>query len=297
VDLGEVRVELFGMLVISGVMNGAIYGLVALGFVLVYKASAVLNFAHGYMLLFGAYLFWFFKVTVGLPLWVAMGAAVAAGFAGGALIERLTLRRLIGQPLISMITVTIFLALVLEGLVSMIWGTYPLQHFAAFPESSLRLGKIVLTTQSLIAFGLALLSAGALIVFFRFTRIGLAMRGVAEGHQIMQSMGISVRRILNISWGLAGVAATIGGILMGSTLGFQLGMSHIGLLAIPAAFVGGLESPEGAILGGLLIGLVESIVSGYVGNAAGVPAAFAVLIVTMLFRPYGFFGLERIERV
>jgi branched-chain amino acid transport system permease protein len=285
------------MLVISGVMNGAIYGLVALGFVLVYKASAVLNFAQGYMLLLGAYLFWFFRVTVGLHLVVAMLAAVVAGFIVGALIERLTLRRLIGQPLISMITVTIFLSLVLEGLVSMIWGTYPLQHVAAFPESTLRFGKIVLTTQNLVAFALALVAAGALIVFFRYTRIGLAMRGVAEGHQIMQSMGISVRRILNISWGLAGVAATVGGILLGSTLGFQLGMSHIGLLAIPAAFIGGLESPEGAILGGLLIGLIESIVSGYVGNAAGVPASFAILIAMMLVRPYGFFGLERIERV
>lgn len=285
------------MLVISGVMNGAIYGLVALGFVLIYKASAVLNFAQGYMLLLGAYLFWFFKVKLGLHLALATLLAIGAGFLLGVLIERLTLRRLIGQPLISMITVTIFLALVLEGLASMIWGTYPLQHVALFPDATLRMGKMLVTTQSLLAFGLALVAAGALIALFRYTRIGLAMRGVAEGHQIMQSMGISVRKILNVSWGLAGIAATVGGILLGGTFGFQLGLSQVGLLAIPAAFIGGLESPEGAILGGLLIGLVESIVSGYVGNAAGVPAGFAVLIATMLFRPYGFFGLERIERV
>jgi branched-chain amino acid transport system permease protein len=290
-------VELFGMLVVSGLMNGAIYGLVALGFVLVYKASAVLNFAQGYMLLLGAYLFWFFRASLGLHLVLAMLLAMAAGFLIGALIERLTLRRLIGQPLISMITVTIFLSLVLEGLVSMIWGTYPLQHVTVVRDTSFRLGGMVLTAQSLAAFGLALGVAGALVAFFRYTRMGLAMRGVAEGHQIMQSMGISVRRILNLSWGLAGVAATVGGILMGGTLGFQLGLSHIGLLAIPAAFIGGLESPEGAILGGLLIGLAESVISGYLGNAAGVPAAFAILLATMLFRPYGFFGLERIERV
>lgn len=289
--------QLFAMLVISGAMNGAVYGLVALGFVLIYKSSAVLNFAQGYMLLLGAYVFWFFRVTVGLPLWAALPLSMVAGFTMGVAIERLTLRRLIGQPLISMITVTIFLALVLEGLVSMIWGTYPLRHVTVFQDSALQLGGIVVTTQSLLAFGLALLVAAALIAFFRFTRIGLAMRGVAEGHQIMQSMGISVRRILSISWGLAGIAATIGGILLGGTLGFQLGLSHIGLLAIPAAFIGGLESPEGAILGGLLVGLSESIVSGYLGNAAGVPAAFLILIGTMLFRPYGFFGLERIERV
>lgn len=285
------------MLVLSGVMNGAVYGLVALGFVLVYKASAVLNFAQGYLLLLGAYLFWFFRASLGLPLPLALLVAMAGGFVVGALVERLTLRRLIGQPIISMITVTIFLSLVLEGLVSLIWGTYPLQHVSVFPDRALRVGNLALTTQSVLACTLALAVAGALIAFFRFTRLGLAMRGVAEGHQIVQSMGISVRRILNVSWGLAGIAATIGGILMGGTLGFQLALSQIGLLAIPAAFIGGLESPEGAILGGLLIGLVESIVSGYVGNAAGVPAAFVVLIATMFFRPYGFFGLERIERV
>ncbi len=287
----------FGMIIMSGLLNGAIYGLVALGFVLIYKCSSVLNFSQGHMLLLGSYVFWFFKSALGLPLPLSLLLAVGSGFLTGVLIERITLRKLIGQPLISMITVTIFLSLVLEGLVSMIWGTYPLQHVRIFSGSPVNLGGIVLTTQNLFAFGLAMATALALILFFRFTRLGLAMRGVAEGHQIMQSMGISVKRILNISWGIAGIAATIGGIILGSTLGFQLSLSHIGLLAIPAAFIGGLESPEGAILGGLLIGLSESVISGYLGNAAGVPAAFIILIVVMLFRPYGFFGLEKIERV
>jgi branched-chain amino acid transport system permease protein len=289
--------EFLGMIVVSGLINGAIYGLVALGFVLIYKSSSVLNFSQGHMLLLGAYLFWFFKSALGLDLFLSLFLSMGSGFVMGVLIERLTLRRLIGQPLISMITVTIFLSLVLEGLVSVIWGTYPLQHITLFSSTSLRVGRIVLTTQNLFTFAIALAAATALILFFRFTRLGLAMRGVAEGHQIMQSMGISVKKILNVSWGIAGIAATIGGILMGGALGFQLSLSHIGLLAIPAAFIGGLESPEGAILGGLMIGLSESVVSGYLGNAAGVPAAFIILIVVMLFRPYGFFGLERIERV
>lgn len=289
--------EFLGKIIIAGLMNGAIYGLVAIGFVLIYKSSSVLNFSQGYMLLLGAYIFWFFRGSLKLDLLSSLLLAMPAGFLMGILIERLTLRPLIGQPLISMITVTIFLALVLEGLVSLIWGTYPLQQITIFSRGSLKIGNIILTTENLWVFGLALGAMLALILFFRFTRLGLAMRGVAEGHQIMQSMGISVKKILNISWGIAGIAATIGGILMGGTLGFQLGLSHIGLLAIPAAFIGGLESPEGAILGGLLIGLVESIVSGYLGNAAGVPATFIILIVVMLIRPYGFFGLEKIERV
>lgn len=278
-------------------MNGSIYGLVAIGFVLVYKSSSVLNFSQGYMLLLGAYIFWFFRGSLKLDLLLSLVLALPAGFLMGILIERITLRPLIGQPLISMITVTIFLSLVLEGLVSLIWGTYPLEQITIFARGTVNIGGIALTSENLWVFGLALGAMLALILFFRYTRLGLAMRGVAEGHQIMQAMGISVKRILTISWGIAGVAATIGGVLMGGTLGFQLGLSHIGLLAIPAAFIGGLESPEGAILGGLLIGLVESVVSGYLGNAAGVPATFIVLIVVMLMRPYGFFGLEKIERV
>ena len=268
----------------------------AIGFVLIYKSSSVLNFSQGYMLPLGAYIFWFFKGSLKLDLLPSLLLALPSGFLMGILIERLTMRPLIGQPLISMITVTIFLSLVLEGLVSLIWGTYPLQQITILPRGSVKVANIVLTTENLFAFGLALGSMIALLLFFRYTQTGLAMRGVAEGHQIMQSMGISVRRIFSISWGIAGIAATLGGILMGGTR-IQLGLSHIGLLAIPAAFIGGLESPEGAILGGLLIGLVESVVSGYLGNAAGVPATFVVLILVMLIRPYGFFGLERIERV
>jgi branched-chain amino acid transport system permease protein len=289
--------EFFGKIVIAGLMNGSIYGLVAIGFVLVYKSSAVLNFSQGYMLLLGAYIFWFFRGSLKLDVFLALILAIPSGFVMGIVIERLTLRPLIGQPLLSMITVTIFLSLVLEGLVSLIWGTYPLEQITILSRGTLDVGGIILTRENVFAFGLALGAMIALILFFRYTRLGLAMRGVAEGHQIMQSMGISVKNIFSISWGIAGVAATAGGVLMGGTLGFQLALSHIGLLAIPAAFIGGLESPEGAILGGLLIGLIESFVSGYVGSAAGVPATFVVLIVVMLVRPYGFFGLERIERV
>jgi len=289
--------EFFGKIVISGLMNGAIYGLVAIGFVLIYKASSVLNFSQGYMLLLGAYIFWFFKGSLKFDLFSSLLVAIPLGFLMGILIERLTLRPLIGQPLVSTITVTIFLSLAIEGLVSLIWGTYPLQQIPAFFRGSLKVGKINLTTEALFAFVFALGATLALVFLFRYTRLGLAMRGVAEGHQTMQSMGISVKRILNICWGIAGIAATLGGILLGSTLGFQLGLSYIGLLAIPAAFIGGLDSPEGAILGGLLIGLVESFVSGYFGKAAGVPTSYIILIVVMLFRPYGFFGLRGIERV
>jgi len=289
--------EVFLQLVISGLVNGSIYGLVAVGFVLIYKCSAVLNFAQGNMVLMGAYIFWTFKGPLGFGLLPSLFFGAALSFLFGMIVERLSLRPLVGQSILSMITVTIFLSLLLEGVTCIMWGSNPLSKVDIFPKGTINLGFFNVMIDNILSFCFALIVMTVLILFFQFTRLGLAMRGVAEGHQIMQALGIHVKKILTISWGIAGVAGTIGGIILADKIGFGLGLSHIGIAAIPAAFIGGLESPLGAILGGLIIGLVESIVSGYVGNAAGTPAAYVLLVIVMLFRPYGFFGLERIERV
>ncbi len=190
--------EFWGKMVISGLMNGSVYGLVAIGFVLIYKSSAVLNFAQGYMVLLGAYIFWTFNGALHFGVIVSILLTIPSSFIMGILIERLTLRPLIGQPLITMITVTIFLSLVIEGAVSMIWGTYPLQQLTLFSRETVKIGQFVLTTENLYAFGLAFGSMVALILFFRYSQLGLAMKGVAEGHQTMQSMGISVKRIMTM---------------------------------------------------------------------------------------------------
>lgn len=289
--------EIFLQLVIAGLVNGSIYGLVAIGFVLIYKCSAVLNFAQGYMVLITAYIFWTFRGLLGLDLLSSFVLSISLSFLFGMIVERITLRPLVGQPLLSMITVTIFLSLILEGITCIIWGSNPLTKAAVFPQGTIRLGGFNIMIDNVLSFFLAVFVMIVLILYFKYTRLGLAMRGVAEGHQIVQSLGIRVKTILTISWGIAGVAAAMGGVILADKIGFGLGLSHIGIAAIPAAFIGGLESPFGAILGGLIIGLVESIVSGYLGNAAGTPAAYVLLIIVMLIRPYGFFGLERIERV
>jgi len=289
--------EVFLQLVISGLVNGSIYGLVAVGFVLIYKCSGVLNFAQGNMVLIGAYIFWTFKGPLGFGLLPSLFFGAALSFLFGMIVERLSLRPLVGQSILSMITVTIFLSLLLEGVTCIMWGSNPLSKADIFPKGTINLGFFNVMIDNILAFCFALIVMTVLILFFQYTRLGLAMRGVAEGHQIMQALGIRVKKILTISWGIAGMAGTIGGIILADKIGFGLGLSHIGIAAIPAAFIGGLESPLGAILGGLIIGLVESIVSGYVGNAAGTPAAYVLLVIVMLFRPYGFFGLERIERV
>ena len=289
--------EVFLQLVISGLVNGSIYGLVAIGFVLIYKCSAVLNFAQGYMILIGAYIFWSFKGPLGFGLLPSLFFGLSLCFLFGMIVERLSLRPLVGQPILSMITVTIFLTLVLEGATCIMWGSNPLSKVDIFPKGILNLGPFRVMIDNVFAFCFAWFVMLIIILFFQYTRLGLAMRGVAEGHQIVQSLGIRVKTILTISWGIAGVAGAFGGIILADKIGFDLGLSHIGIAAIPAAFIGGLESPFGAVLGGLIIGLVESIVSGYLGNAAGTPAAYVLLVIVMLFKPYGFFGLERIERV
>ena len=289
--------EIFFQLVISGLVNGSIYGLVAIGFVLIYKCSAVLNFAQGNMVLIGAYLFWTFKVLLGLSLIPALAMGIVCSFVAGMIIERVALRPLVGQSLLAMITITIFLSLVLEGITCIFWGSNPLSKVEIFPKGNVALGSLNVPLDNILSFCFALLVMLVLIIFFQRTRLGLAMRGVAEGHQVVQSLGIRVKSILTISWGIAGVAGSLGGVIIADKIGFELGLAHIGIAAIPAAFIGGLESPFGAILGGLTIGLIESIVSGYLGNAAGTPAAYVLLIIVMLFRPYGFFGLKRIERV
>ncbi len=289
--------EVFLQLIISGLVNGSIYGLVAIGFVLIYKCSAVLNFAQGNMVLIGAYIFWTFNSTFGFGLLPSLVFGILLSFLFGMIVERLSLRFLVGQSILSMITVTIFLSLILEGATCIIWGSNPLTKVEIFPKGSIKLGFFNLMTDNIFSFCFAFFMMIALIVFFQYTRLGLAMRGVAEGHQVVQSLGIRVKTILTISWGIAGVAASLGGIILADKIGFGLGLSHIGIAAIPAAFIGGLESPFGAILGGLIIGLVESTISGYLGNAAGTPAAYVLLVIVMLFKPYGFFGLEKIERV
>lgn len=289
--------DFFIQLVISGSVNGIIYGLVAIGFVLIYKCSGVLNIAQGYMVLIGAYIFWFFSGSLELGVYTSFLCTAVVSFCAGMLIERLTLRPLVGQSILSMITVTIFLTLVLEGVTCIIWGTSPLGKVDIFPGGSLQLGGFNIMIGNVFSFLVAVLLITVLITFFKKTNLGLAMRGVAEGHQIVQSLGINVKRILTISWGIAGIAAAIGGIVLADRVGFELGLSHIGIAAIPAAFIGGLESPFGAVLGGVIIGLVETLLSGYLGNSAGTPAVYLLLIVVMLFKPYGLFGLTRIERV
>jgi branched-chain amino acid transport system permease protein len=289
--------DTFVQLTISGLANGAILALAALGFVLIYKASGVINFAQGHFLLVGAYVVWALTVDAGLHWAVAVAGAVLVAIALGLTVERFILRPLVGEPTISVIMVTIGLAQVLGALVQIIWGTFP-QVFPAFiPDDTVTIGGAVVGENRLWALGLAAVALAAFGVFFQRSRHGIAMRAVADDQQAALTMGISVRRTFALAWALAGVSAVVGGMLIANLIGVSGDVANFGLLVFPVVILGGLDSVPGAVVGGCIIGLLEAYTGGYVGEGLDSVIPYIALVAILLVRPYGLFGQVRIERV
>lgn len=291
----------FLQLILTGVMVGSIYSLVALGFVLIYKSSGIINVAQGQMLMVGAYVAWSLMVGLHLPVPVALLLTIVIAMLIGVLIERLALRPLIGQPILAIVMMTIALAAFLDGMTSLIWGAN-WQTFPDFiPRTPILIGELSLSPQHIFSFVLAMGLLAIFSVFFRFTRIGLAMRATAEDHQIAQSLGVSVERVFTLAWVIAAVVSALGGILLGSINGINLSLSFLGLKVLPVVLLGGLESIPGAIIAGPIIGVLENIASFYVdplvGGGVREVAPFVVLVLVLMIKPYGLFGLRRIERV
>lgn len=291
----------FLQLILTGVMVGSIYSLVALGFVLIYKSSGIINVAQGQMLMVGAYVAWSLMVGLHLPVPVALLLTIVIAMLIGVLIERLALRPLIGQPILAIVMMTIALAAFLDGMTSLIWGAN-WQTFPDFiPRTPILIGELSLSPQHIFSFVLAMALLAIFSVFFRFTRIGLAMRATAEDHQIAQSLGVSVERVFTLAWVIAAVVSALGGILLGSINGINLSLSFLGLKVLPVVLLGGLESIPGAIIAGPIIGVLENIASFYVdplvGGGVREVAPFVVLVLVLMIKPYGLFGLRRIERV
>jgi branched-chain amino acid transport system permease protein len=289
--------DTFLQLTISGLANGAILALAALGFVLIYKASGVINFAQGHFLLVGAYVVWALTVDAGLHWAVAVAGAILVAIALGLVVERLILRPLVGEPTISVIMVTIGLAQVLGAVVQIIWGTFP-QVFPAFiPDDSVTIAGAVVGENRLWALGLAAVALAAFGVFFQRSRHGIAMRAVADDQQAALTMGISVRRTFALAWALAGVSAVVGGMLVANLIGVSGDVANFGLLVFPVVILGGLDSVPGAVVGGCIIGLLEAYTGGYVGQGLDSVIPYIALVAILLVRPYGLFGQVRIERV
>jgi branched-chain amino acid transport system permease protein len=295
-------VEFFFQLALNGLVVGSIYALVALGFVIIYKSSGVLNFAQGEFLLLGAYFFWALVDTGHVPLAWALALTIAFSVVLGLAMERLILRPMIGEPIISVIMVTLGLSSILRAVVFGIWGTDTRPFPSLFAEDPIHLGPIPIARGylfSVVAVGVLLAAFSA---FFRFSRVGVAMRATAFSQQVAQSMGISVRHIFAVSWSIAAVVSALGGVLLGTLRGGADGsLAILGLKALPVVILGGLDSVLGAIVGGLVIGVLENLSGGYLdpifGGGVKEVAPFAALVVILMIRPYGLFGKVRIERV
>lgn len=274
--------DVFAELTLAGLANGMIYALIAIGFIIIYKATDVINFAQGPLLLLGAYLGYTF-LSLGLPVWLGIGLALGVAALVGVAIARFALRPLIGEPVISMIMATVALSSILHALIQGIWGVRPRN----FP----------LNVDRPVVIGVAAVSLVALGWFFRRSREGLAMRAVADDQQAAMSVGVSLPRTLSIAWALASAAAALGGILLAGLVGVSQDITAIGLRVFPVVILGGLDSIAGAVIGGALIGLVEAYAGGYIGMGVQTLVPYALLLIVLMVRPYGLFGKRRMERV
>jgi branched-chain amino acid transport system permease protein len=289
-------------LVVSGFALGMVYALIAIGFVIILKCSNVFNIAQGHFVLLGGYLGYTYLVTFNLPLWAALILAIASAVAIGLLIERLTLRPLIGQPVLAVVMMTIALSVVIEGLATLIWGGEYKTYHGVLPTFTLRVGEISLPPESMIGLIVSVIVVVILLLFFRYTKSGLAMRATAEDEQVVQSAGIKVTTVYALSWVIACIVGVIGGILLGGVSGVMVPLAEIGIKAFAVVLLGGVNSIGGAIVAGIILGVLENVAAGYLdpllpGGGLAHVFPFIVMIIVLIFRPYGLFGLVRIERI
>ncbi len=294
----------FFQLMVTGVSIGCIYALAALGFVLIYKSSRVINFAHGELIAIGAFAVYGLNVWLGLNIWLALIVALLLTFAFGLGIERTFLRPMIGEPIISVIMVTIGLASLLQGLVFFTpFGTLTSRYPEFLPRSALEFGGLIIRWEQLVGIGLTIVFLAALLWFFTRSTLGIAMRAVADDQLASLSVGVSVERVFGLAWAAAGMSATAAGFVVGSLFGLEFGsLTSIGLRVFPVVILGGLDSIAGAVVGGIIIGVLEQFATGYLdayvpGGGTGDVFPFVVLLIILLVKPYGLFGTVEIERV
>lgn len=293
--------DIFLQLILSGVMVGSIYALVALGWTIIYKCSGVLNLAMGELTLVGAYICLSFY-NWGLPFMPALLASLVVGFALGLLTERLVLRPMIGQPILAVIMITVGLSFFLRALVALIWGTDTvIFNPPVFSPEPVRLWGMVFSRVFLWSSVAAVVLLVVFVAFFQRTRWGLSMQATADDEMAALSMGVSAKRVYALTWAIAYMAAGVGGTLLGNVNGLNISVGYLGLLVLPAVVLGGLNSIPGGIVGGIAIGVLQNLSDGYLSQftPGGVKdiAPFAFMILILLFRPYGLWGWVKIERV
>jgi branched-chain amino acid transport system permease protein len=289
-------------LIINGLIVGALYGVVAMSFVLIYKASQVVNFAQGEFLLIGAWVCWWLITAHQIPFFWSMLLTFVFMVIFGILVQVVVLRPLIGEPIISVIMVTIGLSIVFQALMKWMFGVFAQPFPPVFETQQINIGGVQIQTVYLMSLGISLLLMAGFAIFFKYSKYGLAMRATAFDQQVAQSLGISVKNVFAMAWAISAVVSSVAGITVGIVNGVSSALSFYGIKVFPAVILGGLDSVAGGVLGGLIIGLLEAVAQ-YVdgqylhwGNLYEI-APFYVLIIILMIKPYGLFGTKDIERV
>lgn len=289
----------FLQLLVSGISQGCIYGLIALGFVLIYKATETVSFAQGELMMLGAFCGLVLMKLLGMPFWIAVLASIAAMALFGVLLERAVIRPILGQPAFSIVMLTIGIGYVLRGLVTMIPGFGTDTHALPVPykDQAVQLGPLVLAAEQLVVIAATAVLCAMLYAMFRYTRLGVAMQASSQNQLAAYYMGIPVQRLNGLAWGLAAAVAAIAGLLLAPITFVHANMGFIGLKAFPAAVVGGFGSLPGAIVGGLIIGVIESLSGFYLPEGFKDTAAYIVVLLMLMVKPNGLFGEKLFKKV
>ena len=294
--------DLLVQLLVNGIIIGTLYGVVAMCFVLIYKSTQIVNFAQGEFLLIGAWVCWWLLTRWQLPFWVGFPVTLAFMLVFGVLLQVIVLRPMIGEPIISVIMVTIGLSIFFQAMMKWIFGVFAKPYPEVFGTRSMNVLGLNVQTPYIMSMVISLVIMAGFAWFFKFSRLGLAMRATAFNQQVAQSLGISVKSVFAMAWAISAMVSALAGVVVGMVNGVSSALSFFGIKVFPVVILGGLDSIVGAILGGLIIGVLENMaefVDGQylnLGNLYTVVPFYALIIILMI-KPYGMFGTKQIERV
>ncbi len=289
--------KLFADLLASGIAIGAIYGLIAMGFAVIYKATGLVNFAEGEMSMITAYIAWTIATTLSGNVFVVVAGSIVAAVLLGLAVERFIMRPMLGEPIFSTVLVTIGVAVVLRSLITLVWDAYPHALDVGVGKGVAHLAGVGLRSAQVAAILALLAIMTGFYLFFRYSKVGVAMRAVAADDRTALLMGVSAHRIHAIAWACSSAIAGIAGVLFALVYDLSPAMFQIGLKSFPATILGGLDAVNGSGFGGVLIGVVENLAGGYLGSGMKDVAGFLMIIIVLMVQPFGLFGEREIVRV
>ena len=294
----------FVQLIVAGVAVGFQYALIALGFVIIFKATHVINFAQGGFVMLGAYISYQVTDLWGLPYLIGVPVAMLVGAITGLIVERLILRKMVGKPLFALIMITVGLLFIIQEICASIWGSESYNVNDPFGLNTVDIGGVVIPVRNLWAIMLAGLVLSAFFLFFRYSKLGLAMRASALDQEAALAMGMSAKRVVATAWAVAGAIAALAGTIVVTDKPLDLTVQFVAILAFPAVILGGLDSPGGAVVGGIIIGITQTLTAGYqptyaafLGDHFDSVMPYVVMVLILLLRPYGLFGTPEVKRI